>query len=553
MFDFGWYKENLYLLIIDTKKQLEDAVAFIDGDEDISREELSSNDSSIDNQKSMLESRCYKDIARLRTNKKMEKDYFNALKGIRSIASNLEKIADYTLNVVNQTQYLSDPDYFKKNYDYKYQLGEVIKGIDLIYDALFEKNIDTSLDICNLELDLDKYYVGQFSNIIDNLNINKTASENLVTSLFILHYIERMGDSLLNIGEAIISVILGDTFKIDQFEFLEKALNDNVESKLSLKDVRFQSIWGTRSGCRIGTLYSEDKKFESIYKNGALKKLQKEQKGINKWAANFPKIPPKILSFKKSDSQGSILMEKIYGNTIKELILNKNEELLIEALEKLKEQLAVIWKQTKVEKQSKAAFVEQIESRLDDIYYLHKDFKSSSHTELKLGSDSFKNILKKLKKKESKISCPFKVLLHGDFNLDNIIYNPEKKTIHFIDLHRAKSGDYLQDSSVFLISCFRLRIFDTEIRNLINKTIATYYDFIKEFSVEEKDEFFEYRLALGLIRSFSTSTRFELDEFFSTEMYKRSLMIISDLFEHQSLPDSFILNKNYLFFEGTPK
>ena len=63
-----------------------------------------------------------------------------------------------------------------------------------------------------------------------------------------------MGDALLNVGEAAIFGITGDKFKIRQF----RALNDILAAsghENPLTDLDFESIWGTRSGCRIGRVH----------------------------------------------------------------------------------------------------------------------------------------------------------------------------------------------------------------------------------------------------------------------------------------------------------
>jgi hypothetical protein len=55
------------------------------------------------------------------------------------------------------------------------------------------------------------------------------------------------------------------------------------------------------------------------------------------------------------------------------------------------------------------------------------------------------------------------------------------------------------------------------------------YRFARGYAKQAKDEGFEMRLALGLIRSFVTSTRFILDKSLSRAMFYRALYLMEQL------------------------
>ena len=110
-------------------------------------------------------------------------------------------------------------------------------------------------------------------------------------------------------------------------------------------------------------------------------------------------------------------------------------------------------------------------------------------------------------------------------------------------------SDYVQDVSVFLISVFRLPVFDHRTRRRLNWSIMDFFEFARKFSVENRDETFEARLALGLGRSFFTSTRFELNRKFARKMYMRSVYLLERLTEHQGRPWSeFVLPGEVLIY-----
>ena len=130
---------------------------------------------------------------------------------------------------------------------------------------------------------------------------------------------------------------------------------------------------------------------------------------------------------------------------------------------------------------------------------------------------------------EKTVVPPFSVYIHGDFNLDNIIYDAEGKKIRFIDLHRSCYQDYTQDVSVFMVSNYRLQTLDKKTRKRIRQVVTQFYKFAKSFAVRNKDKTFELRLALGLARSFITSTRFILDKELANAMFLRGVFILENI------------------------
>ena len=127
---------------------------------------------------------------------------------------------------------------------------------------------------------------------------------------------------------------------------------------------------------------------------------------------------------------------------------------------------------------------------------------------------------------EERLQPPFSVYIHGDFNLDNIIYDPLEKKINFIDLHRSRYMDYVQDVSVFMVSNYRLQILDAPLRRRILGVAQDFYGFARRFARKAGDDSFELRLALGLARSFATSTRFILDQTLARAMFLRARYLI---------------------------
>lgn len=164
----------------------------------------------------------------------------------------------------------------------------------------------------------------------------------------------------------------------------------------------------------------------------------------------------------------------------------------------------------------------------------------------------FSLLLSRLKKIESRAKVPFHVLCHGDFNIDNVIFEEGTYRPVFVDLHRSRFQDYVQDVSVFVVSNYRVPIFSHDVRHRLNLASLEMLHFARNFAQSKGDQDFEIRLALGLIRSFATSTRFQLSEDFSERMFNRSLEIMRHLCSKSRKLSSFEVLDKWVIMEVPP-
>jgi hypothetical protein len=131
-----------------------------------------------------------------------------------------------------------------------------------------------------------------------------------------------------------------------------------------------------------------------------------------------------------------------------------------------------------------------------------------------------------------------------------VILDTEKGTMHYIDLHRSKSSDYVQDVSVFLLSNFRMPMLSGDIRNRINWLNQEFFNFAKDYAKKHDDDTFQARLALGLVRSFITSTRFDLNNGFAKIMYINAVYLLEKLTHFQEPLNEFVIPEGIIVYEG---
>ncbi|MEN8176207.1 MAG: phosphotransferase, partial [Pseudomonadota bacterium] len=171
----------------------------------------------------------------------------------------------------------------------------------------------------------------------------------------------------------------------------------------------------------------------------------------------------------------------------------------------------------------------QTRQRMPEVYGIHSEFRCGDSSICGLDVPSFNRLLERACELEERLPPPFAVYIHGDFNVDNIIYDAEERRINFIDLHRSRYMDYVQDVSVFMVSNYRLQILDAPLRRRIMLLARDFYRFARDFARKSGDATFELRLALGLARSFATSTRFILDKSLARSMFLRARYLIEQV------------------------
>lgn len=544
---FDGLDKNFKLIITEVVKQVENTLKVLDKPGKKLIEKIKARDDYIDNLKRVIENSGFKSTSKSEFDKKA----INIIKALVIITNNLERIADYAVNIVFQTQYLDNKDFIKR-YDYKKYFKEVLHGLELTQNALFKREISMALKICKAESNLDKLFANSFKKIIIELK-SGSDTEDLITSLFILRYLERMGDSLLNIGEAVILAVIGEKFKIQEFQNME----DSIESgkmQGNITDMTIESIDGTQSGCNIRRICGDRKEDSShkevIFKDGILEKLEMEKENIEIWGKLQSDLPPAVYGFQKSGKKASILLEYLDGSTFQQIIIDPKNTFLEEAFEALKNTVSMIWNQTRKKNDNiNAGFINQLSMRIEDILKTHPHFSNSGEQICSLDIHSFEKMIEITMELEKELNAPFSVLIHGDFNIDNIIYDQNKQKIHYVDLHRSEYQDYIQDISVFLISNFRIPVFVSSIRDRLNRVIVDFLGFSRDFAQNNGDKTFELRLALGLVRSFTTSTRFEFNLVFSRNMYLRAVYLLEKIINHRGDSwDTFKLPEGILIY-----
>lgn len=529
LFDFEGLNENFRFLVLKIHQQLEDTLAALQSQDGLTPERMKIREDYIDNLKIIIERKSYKKTLRSRTE---ENRIIRIMGSLNTATSNLEEIGDYLINIVTQLHYYQDHAFLGR-FDYQAYFREIFGAVDLIADGLFRGKIKDALRICQAEIELDRLYKEDFNTIMALLQEGKQIGD-AITTLHILRYLERIGDSLLNIGEAIISAYAGTRLKL--FEYVALKNNLHRESgNFTIQDLNVE----TKSGCRIEKVIQEDACEdiqEVIFKEGDLMKIEQEKQKLEKWQDVMPGLTPRILGFQRLHDKAFLLLEYIGGYNFQEIVLQQNHDMQEKAFNRLLDMVTLIWTKTRRDEIFETDFIGQLRRKLPDVYDVHPSLSSPTLYIGSLKQPSLEERLERAAALEKQLSAPFSVFIHGDFNTDNVIYNDQSDRITYIDPHRSDYADYVQDVSVFLVSNYRIPVPEREVREKLLDIIAGFYDFAKQFADRNGDETFDARLALGVSRSFISSTRFILKDDFAKEMYLRGIYLIDKLLDYQGKP-----------------
>lgn len=526
--------ENFRFLVIEAENQVKLTYGLLSDYRPELLEKIDSKDDYIDNLKTTVENDCFSRMQSLGGSENLERR--NQVRAIHIMAVNLERIADYCVNVGRQTHYLTSLD-FLRQYDYKSMFAEIQQALSRISEVLENRDLAEALIICRSEFNLDRLYKENFDQIMAELKERHGVTD-LVTTIFIFRYLERIGDALLNIGEALIFAIIGDRIKIRQFDALQKTLSDSGFAG-TLSDIDFHSIWGSRSGCRISKVSRKRPsgfKAQGIFKEGALKKIKQERENIERWERIYPGLAPQVFGYHEKAGSASMLVEFLAGCTLDQVVLTEHEEVVRNVLYILEQTLQEVWRRTRKPGPIPTDYMRQLRSRLSSVYRVHPYFNRSHQQIGDHAIPASMALIEACEAAETELPAPHSVLIHGDFNTNNIVYNGMEQRINYIDLYRSRDADYVQDASVLLVSHFRLPVFDDDLRERLNAVTRYILRRYVELAREQADPTFQARMALALARSFYTSTRFELNFVFAREMFLRSIFLMESIAAHRGRP-----------------
>lgn len=438
------------------------------------------------------------------------------IQGLGTIIACLHRISDMGMNVARQFRHLSRPD-FLEGYDLEEFFGEIHTGLNLIRPALEQRKLKLSIRICEAEERLDALYADRFQRLIREMDQGLGQPGDRVTTLMIVHYLERIGDLILEIGEELLYIFFGENLKYSQYLALEAGWKASGRSgQPGVAAGGFHSIWSGRSGCRLGVIQIEEGGGAAnepfFFKHGPAAKLEKERENLEIWSKLWPGLSPALRAFVPAeDDEGTaaLVLEFIRGRTLRDIFMSSAGDDAARELPGVLNLIGGLWKETRLNTETRAGFVRQAEKRLGPVRSLYPDLLNFKGSVGRFQIRSFSSLLEEARGYERDLPAPFAVRIHGDLNLSNIMRDEVNGTFRFVDLHRSRLSDYAQDLSVLILSILRLPLTGAAARDRLSRSANLVLTFARDFAAQTHDSTLEARLTFGLARSYLTSARFE--------------------------------------------
>jgi aminoglycoside phosphotransferase len=331
-----------------------------------------------------------------------------------------------------------------------------------------------------------------------------------------MKYLEKICDYTLNIGEQVIYLATGRRLKFSQYQQLGHLLPAET-----YKDYHFQPYYDGISGAVVARI--ENGTDRVIYKEGCRKKIDSEAAKLQQWQQIMPGMTPRVINTYVMGDRETLIREYVTGKFLPELYFSEQDiSIKEEATRQLFKVMLNIWTLTLRDEPPPLNYINEILHRLDEVYAMHP------YLEFVSSQENLEQLLVKAKEYERLLSPSFSVWLHGDFNVNNIIY--DNGQIKFIDVHRSHYGDYLSDIGVFLLSIIRPPDLSDRVRKDMEKVREIVIESITDFKNSTLDETQALRLDISLARNYITSSRVIIDRRHAYWLFMQGIGILKARF-----------------------
>jgi len=200
---------NLVKMGSTIEKQIDDMIkAMLNQDVELAREVIKRDD-IIDEMERVIEQECIMLIARQQPIASDLRDIASILK----IITDLERIADHCEDISEYTIKLSEETYFKPLEDIPIMAYKVKDMIKAVIDSCVSRNLARAEEVKAMDDEIDDLFDSIIEELQGYMAKDSTVVKQCTDFMFIVKYLERMGDHATNISEWIAYNITGKHFE----------------------------------------------------------------------------------------------------------------------------------------------------------------------------------------------------------------------------------------------------------------------------------------------------------------------------------------------------
>ncbi len=190
----GLVEESIEDSIVALKKQ----------DIELARKVYESDD-NVDDLESKIERICINLIARQQPLAKDLRTISTALK----IITDMERIADHAADIAELTIRMADLKYIKPIIDIPVMAELAKKMVIRSIDSYIKQDIDLAKEVCDSDDEVDDMFSRIVLELINIMKNNPETVEQATDLMFIVKYLERIGDHATNIAEWVVFNVTG--------------------------------------------------------------------------------------------------------------------------------------------------------------------------------------------------------------------------------------------------------------------------------------------------------------------------------------------------------
>ena len=157
------------------------------------------DDDKVDEMQKTIEEQCIKYIASEQPLATDLRRVFTASK----IVTDLERMADHAVDICKITKRLGgNVKSFKESSDELWEMDKKVRDmIKAAIDAYINEDEELAYRICEKDDEIDAFYKSLFGNLIKAIKVDETLIHKGTQLLFVIKYLERIGDHVTNICE----------------------------------------------------------------------------------------------------------------------------------------------------------------------------------------------------------------------------------------------------------------------------------------------------------------------------------------------------------------
>lgn len=157
------------------------------------------HDDEVDQLQKIIEEECIKFIATEQPLATDLRKVFTASK----IVTDLERMADHAVDICKITKRIDgNINAFKENLDLLWEMEKKVREmINLSIEAYNNDDADLAYKICERDDEIDAFYKSLFTSLINKIKLDDSLIHKGTQLLFVIKYLERIGDHVTNICE----------------------------------------------------------------------------------------------------------------------------------------------------------------------------------------------------------------------------------------------------------------------------------------------------------------------------------------------------------------